>query len=167
MSDYAPLPPSVRDALTRIEPSRDGDRLIFPCRATLADGSIVNHVCLVPAAQFAKVWEMAPSIYRDKTSIGAEDLAAIEESPDRLPARFANEIYKQGESGMGYTIFTVVFKDGSRQVYATGGRADFIPYPEGKGPSDVVSVIPHEGRHDPSLLGAPESLWCLFAEDPI
>jgi hypothetical protein len=38
-----------------------------------------------------------------------ENVAEVRDSPRRLPARFANELYQHGESGMGYTIFTVVF----------------------------------------------------------
>ena len=76
----------------------------------------------------------------------------------------ANEIYRNGESGMGYTIFTVVFADGVRQACTTGNAVDFIQYPIGKGPKDVVAVIPHEGRRDDSLVKSPEWYWCLYSE---
>jgi len=85
-----------------------------------------------------------------------------EDSPTRLPARFANEIYRNGESGMGYTIFTVVFADGERQASGTGNGVDFIRYPDGKTPADVVAVLPHEGR-GASVANAPEWYWCLYS----
>ncbi len=70
-------------------------------------------------------------------------LAEARDSPARLPARFANKLYRHGESGLGYTIFTVVFADGEKQACVTGNALDFIRYPHGKGPIDVVAVIPH------------------------
>ena len=71
---------------------------------------------------------------------------ALAESPRRLPAQFANKLYKSGESGMGYTIFTVIFADGSRQAYGTGNAVDFISYPEGKGQMDVVDCAAPRGK---------------------
>ena len=88
---------------------------------------------------------------------------ALAESPRRLPARFANKLYASGESGMGYKIFTVVFADGYHQSYSSGNAVDFIRYPEGLGPTDLVEVLPHEGRNaDP--VRCPEYYWCLFSE---
>jgi hypothetical protein len=63
---------------------------------------------------------------------------------------------------MGYTIFTVIFADGSRQACITGGAVDFIRYPEGKAQSEVIDVVPHEGRRS-ELIHGPEYYWCLFA----
>jgi hypothetical protein len=56
----------------------------------------------------------------------------VEDSPTRVLARFANAIYENGESGMGYTIFTVVFSDGILQACVTEKAVDFISYPNGK-----------------------------------
>jgi hypothetical protein len=66
----------------------------------------------------------------------------------QLAARFAAKIYKQGESGMGYQIFTVVFADGEWQAYGSGNAVDFIFDPPDKGRCHVVAVMPHEGRND-------------------
>ena len=57
---------------------------------------------------------------------------------------------------MGYTVFTVVFKTAipflrRRKTYLTGNAVDFIEYPLGAGPEDVVSVLPHVGRRSASL----------------
>ena len=64
---------------------------------------------------------------------------------------------------MGYTVFTVVFKDGTRQAYITGNAVDFVRYPEGKGTEDVARVLPHEGRNAEPIR-APEYYWCLYSE---
>ena len=98
-----------------------------------------------------------------KRYISVDDVDALAESPRHLPARFANKLYENRESGMGYTIFTVVFADGCRQAYATGNALDFIRYPEGKGRSDVVDVLPHEGRNA-EPISSPEYYWRLYAD---
>ena len=89
-----------------------------------------------------KLWEGYWQTDDAKRLIQVEDVAEVRDSPTRIPARFANELYQQGESGMGYTIFTVVFSDGARQACVTGTGVDFIQYPPGKGPLDVTAVLP-------------------------
>ena len=105
---------------------------------------------------------MYPENDRGKMSIKIEDVLRVEDSPTRLPAPFANEIYNQGESGMGYTIFTVLFSDGERQACITGNAVDFIRYPDGKRPEDMIAVLPHEGRNA-QPVGAPHWYWCLYS----
>jgi hypothetical protein len=161
---YSPLPVHVREALKGIEPSQDGELVYYPCRAVLKSGEACDTVYIVPEEPYIKYWGVYPENDRRKRWIRMEDIAEVEESPIRLPAQFANEIYRKGESGMGYTIFTLVFADGSRQAYGTGNAVDFIRYPNGKGPKDVIAVIPHEGRRDASLVKSPEWYWCLYSE---
>jgi hypothetical protein len=64
---------------------------------------------------------------------------------------------------MGYTIFAVVFSDGSRQACVTGNAVDFVSYPVGKGSGDVTAVHPHEGRNAEPVR-APGWYWCLYSE---
>ena len=64
---------------------------------------------------------------------------------------------------MGETFFTVVFADGSSESYVTGNAVDFIRYPGGKGPADVVRVIPHQGSANISQPW-PHYCWCLYSE---
>jgi hypothetical protein len=42
----------------------------------------------------------------------------------------------------------------SSVTVTSGNAVDFIRYPPGKSPKDVVAVIPHEGRRDDSLVKA-------------
>lgn len=160
---YSPLPPHVREALKGIEPSRDGDFVYYPCRAVLKSGGACDAVYIVPEEPYIRYWGVYPENDRGKRWIKMEDIAGVEESPIRLPAQFANEIYRNGESGMGYTIFTLVFADGSRQAYGMGNAVDFIRYPDGKNQKDVVAVIPHEGRNDASRVDGAEYYWCLYS----
>jgi len=62
---------------------------------------------------------------------------------------------------MGYTIFTLNFRDGSKQAYLTGNAVDFITYPNGLGPNDIDNVEAHVGRM--AAKGTcPDYTWCLF-----
>jgi hypothetical protein len=157
------LPDKLRDDLSAITPSRDGDLTYWPCAARMKDETVLICVYLVPEGPYIKHWGVYPQQDRGKSYISLLDVDALAESPRRLPAQFANKLYMSGESGMGYTIFTVIFADGSRQAYGTGNAVDFIRYPEGKGLSDVVDVLPHEGRNA-EPVSSPEYYWCLFSE---
>jgi hypothetical protein len=164
MVRYSSLPNHIREALAAIEPSRDGDLLYYPCRAVLGTGEVFENVYVVSEEPYFKYWGVYPENDRAKHWIRVEDVKHIENSDDRLPAQFANELYENGESGMGYTIFTVVFADGEKQACVTGNAVDFIHYPAGKTANDVVAVIPHEGRRDDSLVKGPRYYWCLYSE---
>src|SRR5579871_147840 len=164
--DYSPLPPYIREALNSIEPSQDGGLVYYPCRAVLKSGAACDTVYIVSEKPYIKHWGVYPENDPGKRWIRMEDIAEVKESPIRLPAQFANAIYRNGESRMGYTIFTIVFEDGVRQACAAGSAVDFVRYPVGKGPKDVVAVIPHEGRRDDSLVKSPQWYWCLYSEQP-
>ena len=157
------LPDKLRDDLSPLTPSRDGDLTYWPCAARMKDGTVLDCVYVVPEGAYIRHWGVYPQQDRHKSHISVADVDALAESPRRLPAQFANKLYKSGESGMGYTIFTVVFADGSRQAYGCGNAVDFIRYPEGKFHSDVVDVLPHEGR-GAEPVSCPEYYWCLFSE---
>jgi hypothetical protein len=161
---YAALPDFIRKALTRIVPSRNGELTYYPCRVTLKTGENLDTVYIEPEKPYLSAWGVFPENDKAKKWVRIEDVAEVADSPVRLPASFADEIYRQGESGMGYTIFTVVFADGSRQPCVTGNAVDFIRYPAGKGPTDVIDVHPHEGR-DAEPVRAPEWHWCLYSEE--
>jgi hypothetical protein len=161
--DIPKLPDKLRDDLSAILPSQCGDLAYWPCAARMKDGTVLVCVYVVLEGPYIRRWGVYPQQDRRKSYISVVDVDALAESPSRLPARLANKLYEAGESGMGYTIFTVVFADGSRQAYGTGNAIDFVAYPEGKGQGDVLDVLPHEGRNaEPA--SCPEYYWCLFSE---
>ena len=77
-----------------------------PCRVTLEDGRIFDTVYIQPEMPYLRSWGVYPEDDRGKRFVKIEDVVKVEDSATRLPARFANQIYDHGESGMGYTIFT-------------------------------------------------------------
>lgn len=163
MARYAQHPAHISEALQEITPSDGGSITYYPCKVTLKDARIFHAVYIEPEKPYFRVWGVYPEDDKGKQSLRIEEVELVEESQKRLPPQFANEVYRSGESGMGYTIFTVVFSDGLRQAYVTGNAVDFITYPEGKGPQNVVSVEPHVGRNE-NPLRAPQWFWCLYSE---
>ena len=97
-----------------------------------------------------------------KREIAIQDVAQIHPGPNRLPARFAREMYAVGESGIGYCIFTLRFSDDTQQTYCTGNLIDFPELPAGKSLGDVVALVANEGRAEQTLAARPY-YWCLFS----
>ena len=108
------------------------DILYHPCLVTLKDGRVIDRVYVQEAQTYIQSWGVWPEQGSGKWSLPIEAVAMIESSPTRLPARIATEIYKSGESGMGFNIFTLIFADGQRQAYSFGNAVDFVIYPRGK-----------------------------------
>jgi hypothetical protein len=107
------------------------------------------------------MWGVYPEDDRGKRSVSIKSVRRIVDSPKRLPAHLANELYRAGESGMGYTVFTVEFRNGARQAYVTGNAVDFIEPPPGLRASDAVAVRPHEGRQEAKAKSI-DYHWCLY-----
>lgn len=135
------LSPTIQQQIAAIEPSITDKTKFFPCVVTFDDGSQLDKVYLIEQYSYIRIWGSYP-----QNEIDLKRIVSVTESPLRLPAKYANELYLAGESGMGYLIFTVVFSDGSNQAYVTGNLIDFLDYPEGKTGADVVEVLPHVGR---------------------
>jgi hypothetical protein len=156
---YPPLSSELAKQLAAVDVT---DGLYRPCAVRLKDGSKVDRVYIADAQPWFQQWGVWPEEDGGKSSLDIRSVAQIMDSPSRLPAKFANELYEAGESGMGYTIFTVRFRDGSFIVVGTGNAIDFIDYPKGQSPDTVVGVVPHLGRDDPNIRTGPEYRWCLF-----
>jgi hypothetical protein len=161
---YPKLPLHLKRQLDAITPSVDGDLKYYPCLVRLNNGIETDRAYFVAEGPYIKKWVLYPSQDRHKVEILSSEVASLVESPSRLPPPFANQLYQAGESGMGYTVFTVIFSDDFRQAYLTGNAVDFVDYPEGKTSQDVVAVIPHQGRDDARCRDAPNYSWCIYSE---
>jgi hypothetical protein len=163
MREYKPIPKHLHEKLMRIVPSENYGLKYYPCRVTLKDGGHIDRVYVVEQEQYIKVWGIYPTDDTGKSEILIEDVVDIEESHSRLPAKFANKLYEAGESGMGYTVFTVLFRHGGRQAFMTGNAVDFISFPEGKTMADIRDVRPHKGRSAEDIKKAPAYYWCIYS----
>ena len=160
---YPAIPPDLRDSLQAIPPSADGKFQYRPCSVVLKDRTTVPCVYVTEAQSYIDVWGVWPEDDKGKLHISILDVTRIAESPLRLPPQFANQLYRAGESGMGYCIFTVLFSDGTKQVCLSGNAIDFIQLPPDKSVTDIAGVIPHQGRNEP-YVQAPAYFWCLYGE---
>jgi hypothetical protein len=166
MPRYPALPESLKADLAAIEPSQGGGLDYYPCCAVLRAGRAMERVFMAAEAPYIHCWGVYPEEDRGKFSVSIQDVVSVTDSPSRLPAKFANQLYIAGESGMGYHIFTVVFTDGTKEAYVTGNAVDFIDYPEGKEPKNVAAVLPGVGRdHNPHP--APKYHWCLYSDGEV
>ena len=144
---------------------------LFPCQATLEDGSVHSRVYVVEAAAYIREWGVWPWDDCEKTWLPAEQIVSVVSSPLRLPAKFANAVYAEGESGMGYFAFSVDFAVGPRRYYVTGNAVDFPSWWVGVDPADIVGVNPHDRdpdhhhRSPTASESSAEYAWSPFRRD--
>jgi hypothetical protein len=155
----------LKTQLETIEPGGIQSRY-YPCLARLHDGTEVDRVYVV-SEEYVGGGYTGPDQYQPQIRVA--DVASLTESPSRLPAKFASELHKAGESGMGYIVFTVVFSKWlglfpcRRDFVTSSATVDFIEYPPGRGVGDIVSVSPHVGRRDAGYHPGPKYSWCIFS----
>ena len=162
----AVISPRLLAQVEAVTPSRDGRLLYRPCQVVLNDGGTVDRVYVQEAWTWKAVWGAWPRAHRDE-SIEIDDVASVSESPSRLAPRLADRILQAGETGMGYTKFTLVLRDGRKVNTRTGNAVDFPGLPVGVAASDVVDVVPHQHVGDSeTTMSDPPYRWCLYSLPP-
>jgi hypothetical protein len=158
---YSPLPGHLRAQWEGIAPSTSHQLQYRPCSVALKSGAVVPCAYVMEAQAYIDVWGVWPEDDSGKQHIRVDDVASLSESPLRLPVALANQLYGAGESGMGYSAFTLVFRDGAQINVVSGGALDFVPVPDDRTAAEIIRVIPHSGR-DQAPLSSPKYHWCLF-----
>ena len=175
LMDIPKITPLLLEQLKKIEPSRDEFATVieyYPCKVTLKDGRSFDRVYVQEVKSYITHWGVLPKDDPAKQSIIITDVVKIEESPVRLPAKLATKMYKAGESGMGYCVFTLVLDDGEELPYVMGNAIDFPNLPPDVSPSMILDLLPHQGRKgledgsgrcilDQYKRGA-DYYWCLY-----
>jgi len=159
--NYPHLPPDLSQQISQIPATSDGGLTYRPCAVSLHNGAGVDCAYVVEANAYIRMWGVWPDQDKGKREIKIQDVVCVRESPFRLPAELAQVLYNAGESGMGYVVFEIEYRNGSRSGHASGNAVDFVRLADGKTTADVVAVHPHEGRNR-QLLEAPEYSWCLY-----
>lgn len=160
--DFGEMPPHIRKAWETVPPSHDRRVEYRPCSLRLVDGTTEPCVYVMHAQEYILQWGTWPDWQPWRRGIPLADVAELEESPYRLPAHIADQIYAFGETGMGYTAFTLKFADGTTAKCVAGGAVDFVALPEGKRTADIASVEPHPGGPVAPTYRAGGYAWCLF-----
>ncbi|MFN8414265.1 MAG: hypothetical protein U0Z26_17930 [Anaerolineales bacterium] len=155
--------------LMKIEPSTFLNMEYRPCKVYMKNGNIIRNAYICEAEMYLKTWGVWPEDDKEKSFISIQDVSDIEESELRIPARLANKMYKAGESGMGYCIFTLVLKDGRKLPCLTGNAVDFVDFPLEVNPDMIADLLPHQGRElfQKSNSGfytqGAKYYWCLYS----
>ncbi len=163
------LTPRLYEQLKMVKPSVDRTMQYRPCWVRLTDGTLLGRVYVVEATAYKEFWGIWPSDDEAKRYVLVEKIEEIKESPFRLSAVFADRLYEEGESGMGYCIFTVVLRDGRKLPFVTGNAVDFPNWPEGVSAEMVADVLPHVGRErfihrrPGANEVSAEFFWCLYS----
>lgn len=167
---YPKIKDNIYTQLIAIKPSTDGKLDYYPCRVVLLDGRTIERVYVEEECPYIDIWGVYPEEDEQKNYISIDQIKSIEESPYRLPVRIANKIYKAGESGMGYCIFTLIMRNGDRLPYVTGNAVDFPNLPPGYSYKDIIDVLPHVGREnfqdkaESPYAREAEYWWCLYSK---
>src|SRR4051812_38281125 len=93
---FPKLPDKLREDLSTITPSADRELTYWQCAARLKDGTVLDCVYVVHKVPYIKLWGVYPQQDREKSYISVPDVDGLADSPTRLPARFANELYRSG-----------------------------------------------------------------------
>jgi len=155
------ISPEQQLQLDKVVPSENRGTLYYPCQVTLTDGTIIDNVYIMEHQSYLRSWVIMPDVDRGKQHILIENVLDIRDSPNRLPVKFANELYKAGESGMGYIIFKILYDNGSTMDTSTGNAVDFVPSPDGLTTKNIVDVLPHRGSRE-NFVRPLGYYWCLY-----
>ncbi|MCZ6779612.1 MAG: hypothetical protein O7F16_11700 [Acidobacteria bacterium] len=158
--------------LRRVRSSRDGSLDLRPCRVLLRDGRWLDRVYLVEEVPYLRQWKIHPKKDPSRRDLPLDSIVDVDDSPTRLPARFATRLYRAGESWQRFTVFTLVLENGRRLPYLMGHFLDFPQWPDDVTPELVTGVIPHEAPDEfrsrtpsPHQAAAPHR-WCLYRRPP-
>ena len=152
-----------KEQLRSIIPSNSDTLEYFPCCVKLINGDKVDNVYIVNVDIYLKVWGVMPDEDKGKKYVLIEDVEQILESPNRLPVNIANKLYEEGESGMGYCLFKIIFDNGETIDIVSGNAIDFVPIPVGLTNKNIKDVLPHVGSRQKHLNGL-DYYWCLYKE---
>lgn len=160
MPTFEVLPPNLASQLALVPKSRDGSLEYAPCLVRLRTGEVLPRIYVAEESAFFALWGDDPR----RTYLDVSEIDSIEDSPFRLPASLANVVYEAGESGMGYSIFTVHLRDGRSLPFLAGNAVDFPDWPSDVDPRDAIAIEPHVGREHVGGANTGSAPWglCLY-----
>jgi hypothetical protein len=146
-------PPAFLEAIATIERGVWGT----PCAVTLRDGRNVDSALAWENRRFGDAGQW----------VNPRDVSLVEESPKRMPARFARQIRDAGESGMGYHLYIVRLVDGTSFVHMAGNLGiDLVDLPPGYSPVDIIGVDANAGRERRGFRQVLNSVSVEYARPP-
>src|SRR5207302_2791199 len=122
-------------------------------------------VYVAEARAYVRSWGVWPWEDAGKAELSISDVRSIEDSPTRLRPELAKRMYDAGESTMGGCRFLLELRDGRRFTCLTGNAVDFLAWPPGVSPEDVVDLVPHSTADADGVIAAAQYFWCLYWDD--
>jgi hypothetical protein len=158
------ISPELLRAVQKVQPSSDGCQPYRPCSVALRDGSVIDRAYVAEAEDYIGNWGV-PHEDERSSLVDIAEVLTVQESPFRLPPEIADRIYRSGESGMGYTIFQLILRDGRLLDCFTGNAVDFVDLPDDVEVQDIVDVRLQAGagRTSPQARGS-EYTWVLYRD---
>lgn len=101
--------------------------LRYPCRIYLHDLSVIDPAYIYILSDGHDYVDLFR--YRHQSFAGSGDIARVERSVYRLPAKIAKQIELQGESLPDCWIYDLAFNNGEILTYASSGNWDFPMLP--------------------------------------
>ena len=137
----------------------------FPCVSfepffCMQNRSILNYMLesakVAPPKVISDVRELSSGNERNfpLLIIEADKITDIQKCDYQLPPVWANKLYEYGETGMGYRIFSLIFRDGKTVSYITSNIVDFLKLPESYTYDDIIDVKRY-GKYDEDIPQKP------------
>jgi hypothetical protein len=137
-----------------------GNKFYYPCSIELDDGTLFDCVYLF-LNEINSFWWINKS---EENKLDIDHIKNIMNSNYRLPAKYSKKFI--GETGMGYTSFVIIFKDGTKQDYICQETCEFPDLPTNYSISDISNVIIHNNnKNSKTFLKSKAYYWCLFTSN--
>lgn len=155
-----PRLPNHLDKLVREHSSEE----YFACDLITTKGEKVERVYLYSADSYLKEWGVWPE---KNMEIPLSDVLEIVASKNSLPIEIVQKIIAKGETGMGYSSFTLIDQTGLEYPVLSGNLVNYIALPSSVSPNSIVdlrfdSPSTYIGSNIKLFRNAPHK-FCLYA----
>ncbi|PCJ33375.1 MAG: hypothetical protein COA93_07880 [Alphaproteobacteria bacterium] len=164
---YPKLNPLLANQLSAIPPSLYDKVNYYPSSVELNSGEILENVLLVVAGEYYSSWGVWPHEDSSKEDINLGNIKYVFPSRNRIPLQFSQKIISYEESGMGYSLFYFVFKDGNKVLSLCGGICDFFVLPDSYLVEDIINVQPFARDNNQPIVPIIKTAnfyFCLYDE---
>ncbi|MDW5561585.1 MAG: hypothetical protein SA339_00035 [Methanomassiliicoccus sp.] len=153
----------LKKDLIRIDPGKERE---YPCKVTLRDGTMLENVVLVKKGIVGKRLQSKYSTHErdiNEYYVNADDIVAIEESPNAIPAFLRKRIPQRMPEWP--LEFKIQMNDGTAHAYQhCSPENGFLDLPSPYQTSDIISLNEREGYASHSLAYIADSIYsiCVF-----
>ena len=163
MARYPVLNRHIRQLLSQLDYVDVGDVRYYPCSLATNDDNFYDCVYLVEESGYFSRWGVWPEDDKGKRCLPVGNIKSVRKSDVSVPVNIATKIYATAESGMGYRVFTLKFKNNIFQSYQTGLMVDFLLLPKHCRNTDIIDVFANKVLPDHEVMSDANYYWCLYS----